>query len=256
MAKKTVKKTIITTTEEVVDGNKTLIVCILDRSGSMGSIIDDAIGGFNSYLKKQKKVDEDAAMTVALFDDRYELLYNNVDLQKIKKITRDEWDPRGMTALYDAIGKTINDVEREIKDLPRSKRPDKVMVAIATDGGENSSREFNSSDIKKLIKKKEKDDWHFAFLAADQDAFSVGRSFGIKGGNTFNYTNTSTGNAVMFDSLSSATTKMRGVLKSSALYSTVSNSLFDDSGDVDVTVCNTTGTFTTNNSDDADAKDE
>lgn len=252
MAKKTVKKTIVTTTEEVVDGNKTLIVCILDRSGSMGSIIDDAIGGFNSFLKKQKKEDEEAAMTVVLFDDRYELLYNNVDLQKVKKITRDEWDPRGMTALYDAIGKAITDVEREIKDMPKSKRPDKVMVAIATDGGENASREYNSDTIKKLIKKKEKDDWHFAFLAADQDAFSVGRSFGVKGGNTFSYTNTAAGNATMFDSLSNATSKMRGVLKTSAMYSTVSNSLFED-GDVDLTVGKTT---VTTDDDSTDAKDE
>lgn len=244
MAKKVIKKTTVTTTTVCGETNKTLIVCILDRSGSMNSIIDDAIGGFNKFLKDQKQEDEDATMTVALFDDRYELLYNNVDLQKVKKMTRDEWSPRGMTGLYDAIGKTINDVESELKRIKKSKRPDKIMVAIVTDGGENASREFSHNDIKKLIKKKERDDWQFTFLAADQDAFSVGSSMGMSGGNTFSYTNTSFGNATMFDTLSRGTKMYRAVSKSDANYSVVSQSLMkddDDSGtSTDVTFTATT----------------
>jgi len=244
MAKKIVKKTTVTTT--VTDGtNKTLIVCILDRSGSMSSVIGDAIGGFNEFLKKQKKLDEDATMTVALFDDRYELLYNNVDLQKVKKLTRDEWSPRGMTALNDAIGKTINDVSSEIKKLKKSKRPDKILVAIVTDGYENASREFSGNDIKNLIKKKEKDDWQFVYLAADQDAFDVGTSLGMTGGNTFTYTNTSAGNAAMFNTLSSATKLYRSVSKDDANYSAVSASLLDsgtNESDSDVTFTTTAST--------------
>lgn len=252
MRKKTVKKTIIT--ETVEDGNKTLIVCILDRSGSMSSVIDDAIGGFNEFLKKQKKLDEDATMSVVLFDDRYELLYNNVNLQDVKKMTREDWSPRGMTALNDAIGRTINDVESELKKLKNSERPDKILVAIVTDGHENASREFTGQDIKNLIKKKEKEDWQFVYLAANQDAFSVGTSYGFSGGNTLSYTNTSVGNTIMFDSLSSAATKYRSVSKNAANYTTVTNSLFSDVGDVDVDGKNTTtnagsislGTTTTN----------
>ena len=233
MTKKVIKKTIIT--EEVVNGDKTLIVCILDRSGSMSSVIDDAIGGFNEFLKNQKKLDGEATMTVALFDDRYELLYNNVDLQKVKKITRAEWSPRGMTALYDAIGKTINNVDSEIKKVKKSKRPDKIMVIIATDGYENYSKEYSHSDIKNLIKKKEKEDWIFTYIAADQDAFQIGTSFGVCGGNTFTYTNTSYGNAVMYDSLNMATTKLRGISKKSANYAAVTSSLFSENdGNVDV----------------------
>jgi uncharacterized protein YegL len=249
MAKKVIKKTIITE-ETVSDGNKTLIVAILDRSGSMSSIIDDAIGGFNEFLKKQKKQDDEATMTVALFDDRYDLLYNNVDLQKVKKITRDEWSPRGMTALHDAIGKTINDVDTEIKKLKKSERPDKILVAIVTDGWENASREYNGNDIKRLIKKKEKDDWQFVYIGADQDAFTVGTSFGVKGGNTLSYTNTSAGNVQMFATLSNSTSKLRSAVKGTATYAAVSDSFFDDSGDVDVST-----TFTTTG-DTTDAIDE
>lgn len=252
MAKKLIKKTTVTTT--VTEGsNKTLIVCILDRSGSMESIVDDAIGGFNGFLKKQKKQDEDATMTVALFDDRYELLYNNVDLNKVKKITRDVWSPRGLTALNDAIGKTINDVGSEINKQKKSKRPDKILVAIVTDGWENASKEYTGSDIKKLIKKKEKDDWQFVYLAADQDAFKVGTSFGVKGGNTFSYFNTSAGNTMMFNSLSNATSKFRSVKLDDANYHAVANSLLADDGAVDVTT--NTVTFSTT-ADVTDAKDD
>jgi len=262
MAKKVIKKTIITE-ETVSNGEKTLIVFIGDRSGSMGSIIDDAIGGFNEFLKKQKKLEDDATMTVVLFDDRYELLYNNVDIQKVKKMTRDVWSPRGMTALYDAIGKTINDVDSKIKKLKKSKRPDKIMVVIATDGFENSSKEFNHSDIKKLIKQKEKKDWIFTYIGADQDAYSVGTSFGVSGGNTLTYTNTSHGNVVMYDSLDMAATKLRGVSKSSANYSAVSASLFNDDGNVDIDLSGGSGTLTidgdvtfTTTADGTDAEDE
>jgi uncharacterized protein YegL len=227
MAKK-VKKVTTTVTEEVVTTDeKTLIVSILDRSGSMSSIIEDAIGGFNEFLKNQKKLDDDASMSVVLFDDRYELLYNNVDLKEVKKLTRKEWSPRGMTALYDAIGKTINDVDSELSKLKKKKRPNKILVAIVTDGLENASTEFTHSDIQKLIKKKEKEDWQFVYLAANQNAFNNGTSLGISGGNTFTYSNTSVGNAVMFDSLSKATKTYRSVSTASANYSATVSNLFD-----------------------------
>jgi hypothetical protein len=165
-----------------------------------------------------------------------------------------------MTGLYDAVGKTINDVESELKKVKKSQRPDKILVAIVTDGGENASKEFTHSDIKKLIKKKECDDWQFVFLAADQDAFSVGTSFGVRGGNTFTYSNTSSGNAMMFDSLGYATKTFRSVAKTDANYSVVSASLFsggDGDGDKeDISLVGTTGTFSTTASSKTDAKDE
>lgn len=228
MSKKIIKKT-TTITEEVVEtSNKTLVVCILDRSGSMYAIIGDAIGGFNSFLKEQKEDDTPATMTVALFDDQYELLYNNVDLRKVKKLTSKEWSPRGTTALYDAIGKTINNVKAEIKNLPKKERPNKVLVAIVTDGLENASKEYTNTDIQKLTKKMEKKDWQFVYLAANQDAFAVGTSFGFAGGNTFTYNNTSAGNKVMFNTLSTATANYRSVTTDSADYmDTVTNLVAD-----------------------------
>lgn len=227
MAKKVKTVTTTVTKQVVTTDEKTLIAAILDRSGSMGGIITDAIGGFNEFLTNQKKLDDDASMSIVLFDDRYELLHNNVDVKKMKKITRAQWSPRGMTALYDAIGKTINDVDSELKKMKKKDRPNKVLVAIVTDGYENYSKEFTHNDIKKLIKKKEKEDWQFVYLAAGQDAFDVGTSFGVSGGNTFTYDNTSDGNELMFNSLSTATKSFRGVATTDAMYSTVSANLFD-----------------------------
>jgi len=111
--KKKVTTTVTTTVkEEIIPTNeKTQIICILDRSGSMSRIMDDSIGGFNTFIKQQKELPDEATLTVVLFDDKYELLYDNVDIKEVKEITSDEWFPRGSTSLHDAIGKTINNTK-------------------------------------------------------------------------------------------------------------------------------------------------
>jgi uncharacterized protein YegL len=211
--KKVVKKTTTTVTEEINESpvnEKTQIVCILDRSGSMGAIIDDAIGGFNQFLEDQKKLEDNATMTTALFDDQYELLYDNIPLKEVKKFNRETWSPMGLTALYDAIGKTINIVRKNHKKLKKKERPDKVLVCIVTDGMENDSKEYKNDQIKKLINECEEEyGWSFVYLAANQDAFSVGRSFGVSGGNTYTFTADSTGIYNVSATLNSATTYYR-----------------------------------------------
>ena len=130
MTKKRIKKVTTVTTEEFVEeplNEKTQIICILDRSGSMAEngIIYESINGFNNFLEEQKKLKDKATLTVALFDDRYDLLYDDVDIQNVSKITYDTWYPRGTTALYDAIGKTINTVKANRASLG-SEKPAKV----------------------------------------------------------------------------------------------------------------------------------
>jgi len=188
---------------------KTEIVCILDRSGSMNSIIEDAIGGFNSFINEQKKEDTPATITVVLFDDFYELLYDNVDIKEVKEITSKEWSPRGTTALFDAVGKTINTIKSRHK-LNKKDRPDKVLVCIITDGQNNASKEYDAESIKSLIKNRENKNWSFVFLAADQDAMTAGSTFGVNIGNSFNYSNTSTGYKTMFNAMSTMTSNIRG----------------------------------------------
>ena len=161
------------------------IVCVIDRSGSMGSIVDDAIGGFNTFLKEQQKLPGKATLTLVQFDHEYEVVCENLVLKKAKPFTTKTYVPRGTTALLDAVGKTLNDVQKRIADMDKGKRPRKVIFTILTDGQENASREFSKSQIKQMIEKLDKKkSWDFMFLAANQDAFAEACSIGIKAADT------------------------------------------------------------------------
>jgi len=225
--KKTVTTVTTTTTETVVTDEKTHIICVLDRSGSMSGIMKDSIGGFNTFLQQQRELPDEATITVALFDDKYELLYDNVDIKEVRDITDKEWFPRGTTALYDAIGKTINNDKALIKKMKKKDRPNKVLVCVVTDGYENASKEFNLDNIKTLISDCEKDDWNFIYLAANQDAFDVGQGFGISGSNTYTYTATVDGVANMSATLNDATVMYRSMSTTDANFNTASKSLID-----------------------------
>ena len=211
MNNKKVKKIVTTTTtvtEEIIETNgKTHIVCILDRSGSMQNIISDSIGGFNSFIKSQKDLGDDAVLTLALFDNYYELIYNEVDIKEVEEITSNTWYPRGMTALYDAIGKTINTIKSN--ESKRKSLYDKTLVCIVTDGEENDSREYNSISIKSLISESEKEGWEFIYLGANQDAFAESSKFGISYRNTLNYTANTGGVSSAFDNMVYYTTSYR-----------------------------------------------
>ena len=228
-----IKKTTTVVTEEIIEtasGEKTNIICILDRSGSMSNIINDSIGGFNTFLKQQKELPDEATITVVLFDDKYELLYDNVDIKTARELSAGIWFPRGTTALYDAIGKTINNQKQKF-ELLGDKKPAKVLVCITTDGYENASVEYKLHDIKKLIKDCEKDKWNFIYLAANQDAFNVGTSFGISGQNTFTYQASSAGVANMGLQFNAATTSYRSMNSTADNFDQASKNLIDNDDD-------------------------
>lgn len=212
---------------ETPTNEKTHIICILDRSGSMSDIIDDSVGGFSSFLEEQKKLPDEATISVVLFDDQYELVYDNIDIKKAEKISKEIWKPRGMTALYDAIGKTINNTLSTFAKLNYLK-PSKVLVCIVTDGQENASKEYKLDNIKKLIKDCEDDNWNFIYLAANQDAFSVGSGFGISGSNTYTYTTNSDGVFNMSATLSNATVSYRSMSTKDSNFKLKSKGLIND----------------------------
>ncbi len=160
--------------------NLTEIVCILDRSGSMDSIITDAIGGFNKFLKDQKELEGEAKLTLVLFDDEYDIIHNGIDIQSVPELTSETYVPRGWTALYDAIGKTIKTVGERLQKTIEEERPGKVIFVILTDGYENKSTEFNGDKIKEMIEhQKEKYSWMFVFLGANLNADITAKSMGI-----------------------------------------------------------------------------
>ena len=186
------------------------VVFILDRSGSMGGLESDTIGGFNSMLEKQRKIEGKAFITTVLFDDQYELLHDRVNIAKVNNITEKEYFVRGSTALLDAIGKTIAK-EKAIQDtLGKNEKADKVLFVIITDGLENASKEYNSSTVKKLIEtQKEKYGWEFLFLGANIDAIETANTIGINAERAVNYKSDRIGTKKNYDTLNKAVEEVR-----------------------------------------------
>ena len=160
--------------------NLTDITIILDRSGSMQGIKEATITAFNTFLKEQKKDGLPTNLSFIQFDDQYEKNYTEKDIHLAKELNAQTFEPRGLTALLDAIGRTVKNTKKRIRNKDKSERPDKVIIAIITDGFENASREYTREKIFKMIRKhEEKDNWKFVFLAANQDAIAEGARFGI-----------------------------------------------------------------------------
>jgi hypothetical protein len=160
--------------------NLTEIAYVLDRSGSMGSMTEPAIAGFNQFLAEQRKAPGHARLTLVLFDDEYLVPCQSLPLEEIVELDTTSYVPRGMTALLDAIGRTIVQLGRQLEATPEAKRPGQVIVAIFTDGYENASSEFSLKKISKMIRhQQEKYGWEFLFLGANQDAIATAVQMGI-----------------------------------------------------------------------------
>lgn len=167
--------------------NLTEIIFLLDRSGSMSGLESDTIGGFNAFVEKQCQLEGEVSLTTVLFDDQYELLWNGIDATKAK-LTKKDYYVRGMTALLDAIGKTISEVNHRLSKTLEDRKPDKVIFVITTDGMENASREFTYEKIKEKIKYQEENHyWEFIFIGAKIDAAQEAGNMGIQADNAFNF---------------------------------------------------------------------
>lgn len=175
--------------------NKLDIIFLLDRSGSMSGSENNTINSYNSYLSKQKKNKYLTKITTILFDDQYEILFNRENIKEVKYLTNKEYYVRGCTALYDAIGKTINFYSRHIKN--------KVLFIIITDGLENASCEFDKLRIKQLIQNHP--NWEFIYLGANIDTYSEATKIGIKESNIASYQKTKKGFNDLFEAVDEAT---------------------------------------------------
>ena len=182
--------------------SKLHIVSILDRSGSMSGTESEVIGAYNSFVKEQQKIVSEAGitatLTLVLFDNQYDRLYFKTPIMEAPELTSTEYFVRGMTALYDAIGKTIVDFEGKKK----------VIFFIETDGCENASQEFNGSKLKELIEKKTADGWDFNFVGAAlsyHDTVNMSAGLGIAAGKTMAFDKSAMGYADRNASFAAAT---------------------------------------------------
>lgn len=183
------------------------IVAILDRSGSMMSTAKDAVGGFTALINEQKKIPGEVLVTLVQFDDVIETVYEARDIKEINGLVL---QPRNTTALLDAIGKTINSVGDRLAKTLESDRPEKVLVVIITDGGENASKGFTNAKINEMIKtQRDTYNWEFVFIGANQDAIATASQFGIGYANAMTYAATSLGTNAAYGALSKGITKMR-----------------------------------------------
>ncbi len=180
------------------------ITIVLDRSGSMQAIKKETIEGFNKFISNQKKNKVNAHITLVQFDDKYEVVYENVELKKVKKLNDDTFIPRGLTALLDAIGKSIKLSMARYLSRKKDDRPDKMLFVIITDGYENCSTIYTRENVFKKIKRMEKEfGWEFIFLGANQDAIQVAQLYGIKAKKAMKFAADSVGVKGLFNSLSS-----------------------------------------------------
>lgn len=148
----------------------TRIAIILDRSGSMESCKESTVTGFNEFLRTQQELAGEATVKLVQFDDQYETVFDK-DLHNCQELNQNTFVPRGSTALLDAQGRTIVELGQELAALPEQERPSKVIVVTITDGMENASRKYNLEQIAAMIKEqRDKYNWDFVFLGANQDA--------------------------------------------------------------------------------------
>jgi Mg-chelatase subunit ChlD len=156
------------------------LALVVDRSGSMYSIANDVRGSVKQFIGDQKKMEGKASLRVAQFDHTYEVIHDVNDIAEVdENAFADAYKPRGSTALLDAIGRTIFDMKEKLAKIPQEEKPKRVVIAVITDGLENSSREYRLEQIKNMVKENEALGWDFLFMGASLDAIDVAKSMGF-----------------------------------------------------------------------------
>jgi len=210
-----------------MNNNLTELVYIIDMSGSMASLTNDTIGGYNRLLEEQRKLNREnpslkANVTTVFFDDRYIMIHDREDLDNVKDITDNDYKPLGMTSMLDAIGKTVASVGWKLAETPEPERPGLVSVTIITDGYENNSKEYNWTQIREMIKEqKEKYSWLFTFIGANIDVEKTTYDLGIDKCMSATFSSTSDSIGTVYTAMASTATAARNITATSGSISDV-----------------------------------
>ena len=190
--------------------NLTEIVFILDRSGSMGGLETDTIGGFNAMLERQKKAEGEALLSTLLFSNETEVLHDRADIRQVEPLSLQDYRVGGSTALLDAIGGAIRHIGNLHRETRPEERPAHTLFVITTDGQENASRRYGYGELKRLIERqKEKYGWEFLFLGANMDAVAAASRFGIDADRAVRYHCDSAGIALNYEAVGEAILTLR-----------------------------------------------
>ena len=195
---------------EILPNMDTELVFIIDRSGSMSGFEDDTIGGFNSMIEKQKEGEGRVYVSTVLFDNYSEVIHDRVDINRVEPMTRKQYQVRGCTALFDAIGGAIHHIGNVHKYARREDVPAHTIFVITTDGMENASHNYSSQRVKEMIKRQtEKYGWEFIFVAANIDAIETADNIGIRRERAANYRQSKDGYADCYEAMSTFVTMSR-----------------------------------------------
>ena len=193
----------------------TALAMLIDRSGSMVQTREDAIGGMAQFLKEQREVPGKCTVRISQFDNQYEVVCESTP---VADVPDPDLVPRGSTALLDAWGRLMTEFGEELAALPEEERPENVIFVVITDGQENASREWTRDKLFEAVTEQtDKWGWKFAYLGADQDAVTVGGSYGVAAGQTMSYTNDSAGTQAAYAATSRMVTNTRSGKKDADL---------------------------------------
>ena len=196
--------------EQTMKKNLTEIVMILDRSGSMGGLEKDTIGGYNAFLERQKKTEGTVLVSTVLFDDTAEVLHDRAELSKISPMTEKEYYVRGCTALLDALGEAIHHIGNVHKYAREEDRPEHTIFVITTDGMENASRHYTFDQVRRMVmRQQEQYGWEFLFFGANMDAIAAAGRFGIHEDRAVTFISDRVGTKLNYAAMSEAVTEMR-----------------------------------------------
>ena len=189
--------------------NLTELVFILDRSGSMGGMESDTIGGFNSMIAKQQKEEGDALVSTILFANDSEVIHDRIAISEVPKMTEKEYSVGGCTALLDAMGGAIRHISKIHKYIRKEDIPQHTMFVITTDGMENASRKYTADKVRKMVEEKKEEGWEFLFLGANIDAIGAASQIGIDEDRAVRFHNDSMGSAVNYEAVCGAVSAVR-----------------------------------------------
>lgn len=192
------------------------LVFILDRSGSMAGMEQDTIGGFNSMIERQRKLEGTAYISTVLFSNYSKVLHDRVDITKIEPLNENQYIVGGSTALLDAIGGAIHHIGNVHKYARPEDVPEHTIFIITTDGMENASQMYGSEKVKQMIKRQEERyGWEFVFVAANIDAVETADNLGIRRERAANYNQTKEGTQSVYEAVDCLMTSVRCKVKAS-----------------------------------------